>query len=567
MCGLICALHRERRGYLPTGRKELYDAALTMLLTRRDRERGMGAVDGGDMGEEAQLEVLQRLAYALVLSGRTEMDVETAEGIVERCLPSIAVQGDAATVLRALLLRSGLLRQPADGVVDFVHRTFQDYLGARYAVEEGHLDVLLSHADDTQWEDVIRLAVAHSRPRERAYLLERLLSRDVPRLSLLALACLEHAPALDPGVRATVESRAARLIPPRTREEVSTLAEAGPLVLELLPGPQGLTDDEAEAVTATAALVGTDAAVPVLARFRACPAHRVRVNLTRAWARFDAEAYATEVLAHVDTDDLYVFADSPEQVLALPRLGHRARLGVTGSYACADVLEVLPAGVEYLGFYENSSLSDLGALASLRSLRHLNLVRCPGVGDLSHLAGLGLRVLYLHDLGELTGLDRLATLEAVTIVTRLPGDGLAALPQDAPLTYLSLGGDAMADAGLRGLSHWPGLDFLDLRVGSDMLSSDGWAEVALLPRLTRLRISADLTGSLAGFPQLPTVTALHVTDVRPDSDLTALARSCPQVRSVTLYPEQLSAPLSPAPYAAVFPNAEVTVHAARPYLF
>lgn len=27
MCGLICALHRERRGYLPTGRKELYDAA------------------------------------------------------------------------------------------------------------------------------------------------------------------------------------------------------------------------------------------------------------------------------------------------------------------------------------------------------------------------------------------------------------------------------------------------------------------------------------------------------------------------------------------------------------
>ena len=39
MCGLICALHRDRRGYLPHGRKELYDAALSMLLTRRDRER------------------------------------------------------------------------------------------------------------------------------------------------------------------------------------------------------------------------------------------------------------------------------------------------------------------------------------------------------------------------------------------------------------------------------------------------------------------------------------------------------------------------------------------------
>ncbi|MCE0447639.1 hypothetical protein LT493_36885 [Streptomyces tricolor] len=43
MCGLICALHRERRGYLPTGRKELYDAALTMLLAPPGPGAGMGA--------------------------------------------------------------------------------------------------------------------------------------------------------------------------------------------------------------------------------------------------------------------------------------------------------------------------------------------------------------------------------------------------------------------------------------------------------------------------------------------------------------------------------------------
>ncbi|WP_328872988.1 NACHT domain-containing protein [Streptomyces sp. NBC_00287] len=569
MCGLICALHRERRGYLPTGRKELYDAALTMLLTRRDRERGMGAVDGVDLSEEAQLEVVQRLAYALVLSGRTEMDVETAEGIVERCLPSIAVQGAAATVLRALLLRSGLLRQPAEGVVDFVHRTFQDYLGARYAVEEGHLDVLVSHADNTQWEDVIRLAVAHARPRERAYLLEQLLSRNTPRLSLLALACLEHAPALDPGVRAMVEARAAALIPPRTPQEARTLAEAGPLVLELLPGPEGLTDDEAEAVTATAALVGTDAAVSVLARFQGCRSDRVRVNLTRAWGRFDTEMYATEVLAHVDTDDLYIFADSPEQMAALPLLGHRARLGLTGNYAPADVLEVLPDGVEYLGFYENPVLSDLRSLGSLplRSLRHLTLVRCPGVGDLSPLADLRLRSLYLHELHELNGLARLTTLENVTLITRLPGGGLAALPQDAPLTWISLGSGAVAETGLRGLSHWQGLDFLDLRDGLGVLGSQDWAEVSLLPRLTRLRMSASLVPGLAGAPRLSTIEELTVTDVREGSDLTALAHVCPQVRTVRLYPEQLSAALNAAPWAAVFPDAEVTAPSARPYFF
>ena len=55
MCGLICALHRDRRGFLPVGRKELYEAALTMLLARRDRERGL---PGPELREEPQLQIL-----------------------------------------------------------------------------------------------------------------------------------------------------------------------------------------------------------------------------------------------------------------------------------------------------------------------------------------------------------------------------------------------------------------------------------------------------------------------------------------------------------------------------
>ncbi|WP_237537591.1 NACHT domain-containing protein [Streptomyces sp. SID2999] len=53
MCGLICALHRDRRGYLPHGRKELYESALSMLLTRRDRERDMAVPE---LSEEPQLQ-------------------------------------------------------------------------------------------------------------------------------------------------------------------------------------------------------------------------------------------------------------------------------------------------------------------------------------------------------------------------------------------------------------------------------------------------------------------------------------------------------------------------------
>ncbi|MER6126752.1 hypothetical protein ABT173_29915 [Streptomyces sp. NPDC001795] len=82
-----------------------------------------------------------------------------------------------------------------------------------------------------------------------------------------------------------MESRAASLIPPRTTAEARALAEAGPLVLELLPGPEGLTDAEARAVVVAASLIGTDAAIPVPARFRSHSALPVRAQLTWTWHR------------------------------------------------------------------------------------------------------------------------------------------------------------------------------------------------------------------------------------------------------------------------------------------
>ncbi|MFC8518494.1 NACHT domain-containing protein [Streptomyces sp. NPDC057257] len=567
MCGLICALHRDRRGYLPYGRKELYDSALSMLLVRRDRERDMTVPE---LSEEPQLQLLQRLAYWLIRNGRTEMDRSRAESIIGEVLPAVpaaAVLGDAGAVLRHFLIRTGLLLSPTDDTIHFVHRTFQDYLGARAAVEAGDFGLLAEHAADDQWADVIRMAVAQARPRERAELLGLLTASPDKRAHLLAMACLEHATELDPTVRGRVEELAAALLPPRTAEEAKELAEIGPLVLELLPGPEGLSDVEAEAVTATATLVGTDAAVPVLARFQGHTAERVRINLMRAWERFDPETYADEVLVGMDTDGFFIFLTSPEYVRALPRIGPRKYLGITGRHEFAGLLRALPEKLEQLALYDNDVIGDLNPLAALRSLRRLLLARCSGVHDLRPLAETGLRDLYLHDLGELSGLDRLDALEALTLVTPLPGGGLAALPRNAPLAEITLGGKSVMGTGLRGLSHWSTLRCLQLWEDIDAaLGPRDWSEVAELPRLTRLEIGAGLASSLTAAPELPGIEHLHVMGCREDTDLAPLYGRCPGLRTVHLHAEHQTTSLSPARYAALFPDAEITVVPALPYL-
>lgn len=572
MCGLICALHRERRGYLPTGRKELYDAALTMLLARRDRERGMGTVEGPDLGEEAQLELLQRIAYAMVLSGRSEMAVETAEGIVERALPSLASaagQGDVSAVLRTLLLRSGVLRRPAEGVVDFVHRTFQDYLAARYAVEEGHLPVLVGRAGDTQWEDVIRMAVAHARPRERAAVLRGLLAEDTPRLTLLALACLEHTTALDPVVRTEVEDRAAELIPPRTVEAAWELAGAGPLVLELLPGPESLTAEEALGVTVTASVLGReepDGALAVLRRFRDHPDLGVRRQLAGTWHRFGTEEYADEVLDHLDRTGLFLDCATPAQLAALARMRPWTRLDVSGRHQIEDIAAAVPepAAVTELRFRENPLLTDLDALRRFTSLGRLTLSECPNARGLERLSPLHLTELVLDPVADLTGLRDLPSLNLLSVVQELPGPGLTeALPAGAPLDFLFLGGDSTNATGLRGLGHWKTLHTLSLGPLATELTAADWREVAALPGLTHLYLNAaiirDLPASIGCMPELPGVQVLQVYAMEGTEHLAALAPRLPGLHSVVLRNRPgHSFPVTD--FQPLFPDADVTLY-------
>ncbi|MGW1538997.1 NACHT domain-containing protein [Streptomyces sp. NPDC002309] len=546
MCGLVCALHRDRRGYLPHGRQELYDAALSMLLARRDEERDMAGPDGIRLTELPQIQLLQRLAYWLIRNHQSEMDRERAERLIADVLPSLpaaASQGDAPSILRHLLVRSGLLREPSPGTVEFVHRTFQDYLGAKAAVEDGDFGLLVRGAADAQWADVIRMAVAHARPRERADLLRELLaSADrlegaaSARVRLLALAALEHATELDPGVRQEVERDAAALIPPRTTEEARALASVGPLALELLPGPDGLDDAEARAVVVTASLIGTEAALPVLARYRTHPALEVRAQLSWTWHRFPARRYGTEVVAHLREDGLFFAAHSEEHLRILGELGGRRALQLVGDLDPA----ALPGDTAELVVKGNERLRDLECLAGLNRLTHLDLSGCPHVQSLAPLAHLPLRRLSLHLLpglerpGALWELAGSSTLDRLDLGIALPANSLdEALPETLPLRCLRLTRNATLHTGLRGLHRLRSLRQLSLATLSVALTTEDLEEIARLPALEELRLNWRAVGRPG--PPLPGVTSLRLNDFDGTEDLSGLAALLPDLREIGVH--------------------------------
>ncbi|MFF5703990.1 NACHT domain-containing protein [Streptomyces sp. NPDC012794] len=523
MCGLICALHRDRRGYLPHGRKDLYEAALSMLLSRRDRERDLRVPD---LREEPQLDLLQRLAYWLIKNGRTEMDRSRAEDIIARALPAVpeaAALGEAPAVFEHFLQRSGLLREPAPGTVDFVHRTFQDFLGARAAVEDGDFGLLTARAADDQWEDVIRMAVALARPAERVTVFRDLLAlgdgstdrRVQARVYLLAAACLEHATTLAPDVRAEVESRTATLIPPRNQEEARALAEVGPLVLGILPGPSGLAGGDAYHVVITASHVASPAAVPFLAQFARHPFTPVRSQLVWAWSRFDLGDYADEIIARLEPAGLLYTVQSDEQLEQLERIGLRpAGLDVRHGVSLAALSDFLgscrPSRLVLLGF----PAADLTFLTAHSAPRALSIMDCPNLADLTAIGGLPLEQLDIttsrtdFDLRALTELGQLRTLTV---------DGPAGmawtvrdLPPNAPLSALSVSGETARTHTLEGLGSFRELRQLALNPASGPVSVADWQEIRALP-LDFLTVPAASLDMLPADATLPSVVSLHLS--------------------------------------------------------
>jgi hypothetical protein len=397
MCGLICALNRDRNGSLPTGRKELYRAALAMLLQRRDDERDVAA-DGIVLERDAKERLLQKLAHWMLLNGRTEMSADQAIAELEIFLPAIpsaARQGTSAELFDHLLQRSGLLKLQSGGgtnsgtdsgtaddaagpKVEFIHRTFQDYLAAKECVDRRHIGYILRHAHEEDWGEVVRMAVLVARPDECAEILDYLVSArrnaaEGRHCKLLAAASVHHATEMDPEVREKVRQATKSLVHPFSLDGARKLGWLGSFVLELLPDPEGLPDRQALLRAATAANVADEAAIDYLIRLRSRRSLAIRAELAGAWHRFDTEYYAEQIIAHLHPEELYFSVAGPQELAILRQLGGRARVRATERLSPGELIEQLdPAGLTHLWlpYYDvRQSLEWLGTFPHLQVLR------------------------------------------------------------------------------------------------------------------------------------------------------------------------------------------------------
>lgn len=533
LCAMLCALNIGRTSHLPQNRMELYQAALGMLLELRDAEREITGIL--TITEKSVL--LRDLAWRLTLGNRSQLSTQKVREHVERKVRSMPnTTAEPGAIVTHLLERSGVVREPAPGQVDFVHRTFQEYLAGAEAIQDGQIDALVAHAHLDSWWETVVMASGHGQRNQIGELLSGILDRAdaeparARRLRLLAAACLETVADVDAVVHDRVNQVIRdRLVPPRSIRETTSLASIGHRVLHYLPSDlAGLSEAGARATVRTVAFSAAPDAIFRLARYARDPRHLVQSELVRAWQYFDPERYAHEVLADAPLVGGHAQVYSQRFLPHLPVLRHLTDLAISlPNHEPQDTFDVF-ADTKHLSLLRVAMRGEVD-LTPLARHEHIEGIALFFAERFTNLASLGdhPRLTYLNLRQEEEHRD-LIFLEALPQLFNLSLGSLNPDVDFAPLGHLGL----LNELSIEG---WPsGTDLSVLRglpaLRELRLAWETGPEVLIgiasnLPELTDLilagRVTDDLT-PVAGMRALKRLTLFRrkrPIDLRPLADM------------------------------------------------
>lgn len=385
LCALICALHRDRRARLPNDRLEIYEAALEMLLERRDLEQGIIADDPG-LSRREKTVIVQELAYWLLRNGWSDVPIQTAQEQIARTLSSLhRVHADHATVFTYLAERSGLLRQPAPGTVSFIHRTFQEYLAAKAIIDMGDLGLAVNQAEDDQWREVTIMAAGSASANVREQLIKDLLARADQvtskktgnKLRIVALGCLEGSAQISAALRSQIEAQAEHLLPPRTMAHAEALAAVGEFALTRLARHRPKGAREAAATIRAASLIGGPGALEVVTQAARTRGDEVRDELVKAWSRFPPEEFARTVMNAACIESLEISDAALFPALRLVTGLRELSYDMPGGHNDLSFIRHLPE-LTTLSIIQDPVLQDLTPLTSHPNLREIRIYDARG---------------------------------------------------------------------------------------------------------------------------------------------------------------------------------------------
>lgn len=248
LCAIISALHYKSSKNLPTSKRDLYEACCKMLLDGRENERKIKA-DHIELSYEQKKRIMSKLAYHMMINNKAETDIESAKRFLKSNLQDMAlghISDDK--LIRYFINRTGMVFEPSEGILSFVHRSFQEYLCASEMARQEDLGLAMEKIANDNWMETICLLVGMWKKEYADRIIQRTIydgmKKGFEKYLLYAFEYLSGAIEVSPDIRQSIEKEIKALIPPRQTKEAEALSKAGEIAVSHLVINQNYTEIE-----------------------------------------------------------------------------------------------------------------------------------------------------------------------------------------------------------------------------------------------------------------------------------------------------------------------------------
>lgn len=309
LCAMLCALNYVNNEQLPEEKMELYEKCCEMLMDARDAQRKIDSADiytdipKLDYGRKRK--ILEEMAYWMMNGGQSSESRDNAVSFLRHLMEDTNIVSDKArgynaeNILNFLIERSGIIREPEEGTIDFIHKTFMEFLTVKAVCRNCAWNLLVREACNVNWKETIIMCFREMGAGNVRDVLKKLVhegeTKKERRYFLMASLGAANAMYLpDDGIKKKIDTRIRKMIPPMI-DDVSEIAQAGEYLLPFLKDSERYSDSERKMCLYLLERLDTPGAIPDILSFLSgsggCDVKEIALDMLSLYPKTVLEEY------------------------------------------------------------------------------------------------------------------------------------------------------------------------------------------------------------------------------------------------------------------------------------
>ena len=257
LCAMICALNFVNKEQLPNDKMELYDKCCEMLMDSRDMQRQIDSSIYDNIPKldySRKRKILEEMAFWMLNGGESLEEKKNVIGFLENLiketniLPDKNKECNTESILNFFIERSGIIREPEMGKVDFIHKTFMEFLAVKAICRKCAWSTLIKEACNANWKETIMMCFQEMGQETVEYVLNKMIleggiKKDNRYILMASLGASNAMFLSNKSIKEKIDSEIRAMIPPK-QAEVYEIAQAGTYLLPFLKDSQTFSDSD-----------------------------------------------------------------------------------------------------------------------------------------------------------------------------------------------------------------------------------------------------------------------------------------------------------------------------------